>query len=66
MKKEDIVRFVDKWMELETIILIEVTQAQKDIHGIYSLISGYQPKQNKTKSTEYPRYSPQNSKSSTS
>jgi hypothetical protein len=26
-----------KWMELENIILIEVTQAQKDIHSVYSL-----------------------------
>jgi hypothetical protein len=30
-------------MELENIILSEVTQTQKDVHGIYSLISRYQP-----------------------
>jgi hypothetical protein len=30
-----------KWMELENNILIEVTQSQKDMHGIYSVISGY-------------------------
>ena len=30
-----------KWMELENIILSEVTQTQKDTHGMYSLISGY-------------------------
>jgi hypothetical protein len=30
-------------MELENTILSEVTQTQKDIHGIYSLTSGYYP-----------------------
>jgi hypothetical protein len=29
-----------KWMELEYIILNEVTQYQKDMYGRYSLISG--------------------------
>jgi hypothetical protein len=38
---EDIMSFADKWMELENIILNEVTQTQKDVHGMYSLISGY-------------------------
>jgi hypothetical protein len=28
-------------MELKNIILSEVTQIQKDMHGMYSLISGY-------------------------
>jgi hypothetical protein len=35
--------FAGKWMELENIILREVTQSQKDIHGMYSVISGYYP-----------------------
>jgi hypothetical protein len=30
-----------KWMELKNIILSEVTQTPKDMHGMYSLISGY-------------------------
>ena len=34
-------KFVGKWMELENIILSEITQTQKDTHGMYSLISGY-------------------------
>jgi hypothetical protein len=34
--------FANKWMETENIILNEVTQTKKDIHGIYSLISRYQ------------------------
>jgi hypothetical protein len=31
-------------MELENIILSEVTHPQNDIHGMHSLISGYEPK----------------------
>jgi hypothetical protein len=31
-------------MELENIILSKVPQIQKDMNGIYSLISGYQPR----------------------
>jgi hypothetical protein len=41
IKKEGIMNFGDKWMELENIILSEVTQTQNDMHGIYSQISGY-------------------------
>jgi hypothetical protein len=41
IKKEDILSFAGKWMELENIIWSEVTQNQKDMHGMYSLISGY-------------------------
>ena len=41
MKNEDILSFAGKWMELENSILSEITQTQKDLHGMYSLISGY-------------------------
>ena len=41
IKNKDILSFAGKWMELENIILSEVTQTQKDMHGMYSLISGY-------------------------
>jgi hypothetical protein len=34
-------KFLDKWMDLEDIILSEVTQSQKNTHDMYSLISGY-------------------------
>ena len=34
-------KFVDKWMGLEAIILSEVTQSQKNTHDIHSVISGY-------------------------
>jgi hypothetical protein len=41
-QKQDIMSFAGKWMKLETrTILIEVPHAQKDMNGIYSLISGY-------------------------
>jgi hypothetical protein len=40
IKNEDIMKFSSKWMELENIILSEVTHSQKDIHNMYSLISG--------------------------
>jgi hypothetical protein len=34
-------KFLDKWIELENIILCEVIQSQKNIDGMHSLISGY-------------------------
>ena len=41
IKNTDIMNFTGKWMELENIILREVTQTQKDMHGMYTLINGY-------------------------
>ena len=41
IKNKDIMKFAVKWMELENINLSEVTQIQKDMHGMYSLIHGY-------------------------
>ena len=41
IKNEDIINFADKWMKLETIILSEIAQTLKDLHGMKSLISGY-------------------------
>jgi hypothetical protein len=41
IKNEDILSFAGKWMELESIILSEVMHSQKDMHGMYSLISVY-------------------------
>jgi hypothetical protein len=40
IKNEDRPSFAGKWMELEHIILSEVTQTQKDMYGIYLLIGG--------------------------
>ena len=40
IKNKDSMSFEGKWIELEN-ILSEVTQTQKDMHGMYSLISGY-------------------------
>ena len=40
IEKNSILNFSGKWMELENIILSEVTQTQKDNYHMYSLISG--------------------------
>jgi hypothetical protein len=38
MKKNEILAFASKWMELENIILSEVSQAQKTKNHMFSLI----------------------------
>jgi hypothetical protein len=40
MKKNEILSFASKWMELENIILSEVSQAQKTKSHMFSLICG--------------------------
>ena len=40
-KNNGISKFAGKWMELENIILSEVTQTQKVNYHMYSLISGF-------------------------
>jgi hypothetical protein len=41
IKSNEFMKLLVKWMELENIILSEVTQSQKNTHGMYSLIRGY-------------------------
>jgi hypothetical protein len=41
IKNNTFKKFAGKWMELENVMPSEVTQTQKDTHGMYSLISGY-------------------------
>jgi hypothetical protein len=41
IKKNEFVKFLGKWLDLEGIILSEVTQSQKNSNDMYSLISGY-------------------------
>jgi hypothetical protein len=41
IKKNEFMKFLGKWLDLEGIILSEVTQSQKNSHNMYSLISGY-------------------------
>ena len=41
MKSNVFTELTGKWIDLENIILSEVTQSQKNTHGMYSLISGY-------------------------
>ena len=41
IKNKDIMNFAGKWTKLENVILSEITQTRKDMHGMYSLIIGY-------------------------
>jgi hypothetical protein len=58
IKNEDILSFTGKWMELESIILSEVTQTQKNyvcyVHTNKWILA--------KKYSKYPRYSPKTSK----
>jgi hypothetical protein len=40
LKNKDVLSFAGKWMELENITLSEITQTQKVMQGMCSLISG--------------------------
>jgi hypothetical protein len=50
IKNINFMKFTGKWLELENIILSEVTQLQKNTYGMYSPISRYWRKQ----TSEYP------------
>jgi hypothetical protein len=41
IKNNEFIKFLDKCMDLEDIILSEVTQSQKNTHDMHSLINGY-------------------------
>jgi hypothetical protein len=41
IKKNEFMKILGKWIYLESIILSEVTQSQKNSHDMHSLISGY-------------------------
>ena len=41
IKKNEFMKFLGIWMDLEGIILSEVTHSQRKSHNMYSLISGY-------------------------
>jgi hypothetical protein len=41
IKNNEFMKFLGEWIELENIILSEVTQLQKNTHSMHSLISGY-------------------------
>ena len=51
IKNEDIMSFAVKWMEPANIILRKLTQTQNYLHGMCTLISGYEQK-----NAEYPGY----------
>ena len=41
IRNNEFMKFLDIWMELENIILSQVTQSQKINHSMHSLIGGY-------------------------
>ena len=41
IKNNEFMQFVGKWLDLENIILSELTQSQKNTHEMQSLVSGY-------------------------
>jgi hypothetical protein len=41
IKSDEFMKFLGIWLELENIILSEVTKSQKNTHDMHSLISGY-------------------------
>jgi hypothetical protein len=41
IKNNEFIKFLGKWIDLEGIILSEVTQSKKNSHDMHSLISGY-------------------------
>jgi hypothetical protein len=41
IKNNEFMKFLGKWIDLEDIVLSEVTQSQKNTHDMHSLISGY-------------------------
>jgi hypothetical protein len=55
IKNNEFMKFLGKWIDLDDIILSEVTQSQKNIHDMHILISGYYPR-----NLDYPRYNLQN------
>jgi hypothetical protein len=44
LKNNEFIKFLDKWVDLEYIILSEITQSQKKSLDMLSLISGYYPR----------------------
>ena len=41
LRNNEFMKFLDKWMDVENIILGEATHSQKISHGMHSVISGY-------------------------
>jgi hypothetical protein len=41
IKNNEFMKFLGKWMYLENIIMTDMTQSQKNTHGMHSLINGY-------------------------
>ena len=55
IKNSEFIKFLGKWMDLEGIILTELTHSQKNSNDMHSLINGYL-----SRNLELPRYNVQN------
>jgi hypothetical protein len=53
MKKNEILSFAGKWMELENIILSEVSQAQKTKNRMFSLYSDFRSRAKTTRGLDF-------------
>ena len=53
IKNNDFMKFLGIWMELKAIILSEVTQSQKNTHGMHSLISGWSQQKFRTPKKQF-------------
>jgi hypothetical protein len=51
IKNNEFMKFLGKWMDLENIILSEVTQSQKNTDDMHSLITGFSPEAQNTQDT---------------
>jgi hypothetical protein len=41
IQNKNFTNFASKWIEVENITMSKVTQTQRDIHGMYSLVNAY-------------------------
>jgi hypothetical protein len=53
MKKNEILSFASKWMELENIILSEISQAQKTKNHLFSLYAYIRSRVNTTRGLDF-------------
>ena len=56
IKKNEFMKFLGKWLDLEGIMLSEVTQSQKKSLDMHSLISGYYPQKFRIPKIQFAKY----------
>jgi hypothetical protein len=58
IKNNEFMKFIGKCMDLQYIILSEVTQSQKSTHDMHSLISGYYSRSPEAQNTQITLHRP--------